>query len=217
MRLRRGYAVADASTLFYESFKRPELIECGCNIHARRYFTKALDAGDSRAALPLAGFKKIYELEEDAKSLDDAARDAFRQEKTKLVYDSLEQRCVVFQKTEPPTSPLGRAIQYLLNHRLALRRFLDDGVIPLDNGAVERLHVRTALTRKNYLFAGSDAGAERAAIAYTILCCCQLAGVNPIEYLSDVLKKLSRGVDRDEARRLLPVHWKAARSLSSEA
>ncbi len=44
-------------------------------------------------------------------------------------------------------------------------RFLEDGAIPIDNGIVERLHVRAALTRKNYLFAGSDAGGERAAIA----------------------------------------------------
>jgi len=46
-------------------------------------------------------------------------------------------------------------IRYLTNHRVALRRFLDDGVIPIDNGIVERLHVRTAMTRKNFLFAGS--------------------------------------------------------------
>jgi transposase len=51
------------------------------------------------------------------------------------------------------------------NHKVALGRFLDDGVIPIDNGIVERLHVRAVLTRKNYLFAGSDTGGERAAIA----------------------------------------------------
>jgi hypothetical protein len=50
-----------------------------------------------------------------------------------------------------------------------LQRFLEDGRIPIDNGLSERLHVRVAITRKNFLFAGSDAGAERAAIAYTIL------------------------------------------------
>ena len=51
---RTGYVVADAAGVFDESFKRPELIECCCNMHSRRYFTKALDAGDQRAALPLA-------------------------------------------------------------------------------------------------------------------------------------------------------------------
>lgn len=217
LRMRRGYTVADASSLFDESFKRPELIECGCNMHARRYFTKALDAGDSRAALPLAAFKKIYENEGEVRDADEATRLAMRQENTRPVYDSLEEWCITFQKYEPPTSPLGKAIQYLLNHRLALRRFLDDAVIPIDNGAVERLHVRTALTRKNFLFAGSDDGAERAAIAYTVLGCCQLADVNPVEYVEDVFRRLSRGVEPDEARALLPAQWKASRSLASAA
>ena len=57
--------------------------------------------------------------------------------------------------------------------------------MPIDNGIVERLHVRAALTRKNYLFAGSHAGAERAAIAYSILGSCRLLGVDPVEYLAD--------------------------------
>jgi hypothetical protein len=65
--------------------------------------------------------------------------------------------------------------------RSAARRSLDYGCLPLDNGIVERLHVRTALTRKNFLLAGSDAGGERAAIAYTILGSCRLAGVDPRE------------------------------------
>lgn len=56
---------------------------------------------------------------------------------------------------------------------------------------VERLHVRTALTRKNFLFAGSDAGGERAAIAFTLMACCKLAKVNPLAYLADVLPKLT--------------------------
>ena len=59
---------------------------------------------------------------------------------------------------EPPTSWLGRAIGNLFNHRVALTRFLEDGVVPLDNGIVERLHRRPAVGRRNYLFAGSHAG-----------------------------------------------------------
>jgi hypothetical protein len=49
--------------------------------------------------------------------------------------------------SRPPSSGLGQAISYLLNNVVPLRRFLDDGLIPIDNGAVERLHVHTALTR----------------------------------------------------------------------
>ena len=94
-------------------------------------------------------------------------------------------------------------------------RFLDDPSIPPDNGAVERLHVRTAMTRKNYLFAGSDAGSERAAIAYTILGSCRLAGVNPSEYLADVLPRLARGIRLVDAPQFIPVRWLAARSTAT--
>lgn len=216
LRLRRGYVVADASNLFDLSFKRDELIECGCNMHARRYFVKALDGGDTRAALPLAAFKKLYEIEDEIRSLDAGGKHAARQARSKPVYAELVSWAETHKPHEPPSSSLGAALRYLTNHKLALRRFLDDGVIPIDNGIVERLHVRTALTRKNYLFAGSDAGAQRAAIAYTILGCCQLAEVNPVEYLADMLPRLRRGGIRLlDVPDMLPDRWKATRAPST--
>ncbi len=208
LHLRRGYTVADASSLFDKSFRREQLIECGCNMHARRYFTKALDGGDARAALPLAAFKKLYQLEEEIRDRDADGKRAERQLRSKRVYDELSAWCRAHQPHEPPSSPLGRAIGYLLNHEEALQRFLDDGVVPIDNGIVERLHVRTALTRKNFLFAGSDAGAERAAIAYTLLGSCQLADVDPVAYLADVLPRLSRRVRIIDLPALLPANWR---------
>lgn len=60
--------------------------------------------------------------------------------------------CMTYQPHEPPSSKLGEAIRYLLNNKEALERFLDDGVIPIGNGVGERLHVRTALTGRNYLY-----------------------------------------------------------------
>ena len=212
LRLRRGYVVADASNLFDLSFKRDELIECGCNMHARRYWVKALDAGDTRAALPLAAFKKLYEIEDEIRDLDADGKRAARQARSKPVYDELVSWAETHKPHEPPSSSTGAAIRYLTNHKVALRRFLDDGVIPIDNGIVERLHTRTAITRKAFLFAGSDAGGQRAAIAYTILGCCQLAEVNPVEYLAEVLPRLARGGIRlTDVPELLPDRWKQTR------
>lgn len=215
LKLRKGYVVADASNLFDLSFKRDDLIECGCNMHARRYFVKALDAGDTRAALPLAAFKKLYEIEEEIRDRDADSRRAERQTRSKPVYDELVSWAKTLQPHEPPKSAMGAAIRYLTNHQDALRRFLDDGNLPPDNGIVERLHIRTALTRKAYLFAGSDAGGHRAAIAYTILGCCQLAGVNPVEYLADVLPRLMRPIRIRDVPALLPALWKAAHTTAT--
>ena len=66
------------------------------------------------------------------------------------------------------------------------------------------------------MFAGSDAGGQRAAIAYTILGCCQLAQVNPVEYLADVLPRLARGGIRlSDVPELLPDRWKLTRTTST--
>lgn len=213
--LRKGYTVADASTIFESSFRREGITECGCNMHARRYFAKALDGGDSRAALPLAAFKNLYEVEAEIRDRDPGEKRARRQSHSKHVYDELVAWCHAHRRHEPPASPLGRAINYLLNNEQALTRFLDDGVVPIDNGIVERLHVRAALTRKNFLFAGSDSGGSRAAVAYTILGSCQLADVNPVEYLTDVMARLSQRIRILDVPALLPARWKAARAAEA--
>jgi transposase len=211
LNLREGYTVADASSLFDASFKREDLIECGCHMHARRYCAKALDAGDARAALPLAAYKRLYEIEEKVRELTPEERLAVRQAESKTLWEELCSWCQTYKPHEPPTSKLGEALRYLTNHRVALGRFLDDGAIPIDNGIVERLHVRAALTRKNYLFAGSDAGGERAAIAYTILGCCRLVGIDPAAYLTDVLPRLARRIRIADLAALMPKRWKARR------
>jgi len=202
--LRSGYTVADASNLFDSSFKRPDLIECGCNMHARRYFVKALDAGDTRAALPIAAYKKIYDIESEIATLDAGEKLAARKARSGPVFEELGAWCRVYKASEPPSSLLGAGIRYFTNHESALARFLEAGEVPLDNGPVERLHVRAALTRKNFLFAGSYIGGDRAALAVTILSCCRIVGVNPVDYLADVLPRLARRIRLRDVPDLLP-------------
>jgi len=214
LKLRRGYTVADASNLFDQSFNREEIIECGCNMHARRYWKKALDAGDTRAALPVAAYKKLYKIEAEIKDLSEDAKLSERQARSKPVFDEIVAWCKTHQPYEPPSSPTGAALRYVINHQLALGRFLECGAVPIDNGIVERLHVRAAIARKNFLHAGSDAGGERAAIALTILACCRLVDVNPVEYLTDILPKLSGRIRIRDLCDLLPAPWKAKRDAA---
>jgi transposase len=216
LKQREGPIVADATNLLDKTFADPRRIEVGCNMHARRYFVKALEAGDTRAAVPLSAFQALYDVEEVARPLDPQGRLGERQRRSRPVYDELLRWARTYQGAEPPASLLGKALQYLLNHQVALTRFLDDGRLPIDNGIVERLHRRPAITRRNFLFAGSHAAGERAAIAYSILATCTLLDINPIEYLADVLPRLARGivVARDVPA-LLPAAWKAARASSA--
>ena len=205
--------VADASNLFDQSFAKPGLLEVGCNMHGRRYFSAALDAKDVRAALAIAAFKKLYEIEERLAGKHPDEKLKVRQAESKPTYDELVIWCDAYRKVEPPSSLLGKAVRYLTNHKKALMRFLDDGTLPIDNGVVERLHRRPAIGRRNFLFAGSHTGAERAAIAYTVLGTCRLMGINPIDYLADVLPKLARGWSTEsELAALMPEAWMRARS-----
>lgn len=214
---RKGPVVADASNLFDKIFMSTDLLEVGCNMHSRRYFMKALDANDARAAIPIAAFRTLYDVEDDVRDADPDRRRDERQRRSKPVYEELVRWCHTYQPTEPPSSLLGRAIQYTLNHRVPLTRFLDDGRLPIDNGIVERLHRRPAVGRRNYLFAGSHAAGERAAIAYSILATCNLLDINPMDYLADVLPRLARDSMTDADRRaLLPDAWKARRDAQHD-
>ena len=201
----------DADGRFDASFDRPGLTEIGCNMHARRYFKKALDAGDVRAALPIAAFKRLYDVEQRAKGMTPDERLAMRQAESRPVYRELLAWCLTYHRTELPGSLLFAAVRYLTNHSDALMRFLDDGALPIDNGLVERLHRTPIIGVRNWLFCGSDAGGERAAIAFTVLGTCKLLGINPAAYLADVLPQLARGiVPARDLPRLMPAAWARA-------
>jgi transposase len=208
----KGYLVTDAGSVFIQILRSKDLIECGCNMHARRYFVKADDAGDHRAAIALSAFQALYRIEESVKEATDEERLQERQAKSKPIYDKLVEWAKTHQPQEPPSSLLGAAIRYLLNHQEALSRFLTDGTIPIDNGAIERIHRRPGMGRNSYLFVGSHEGGKRAAIAYSILTTCNLEQVNPIEYLADILPRLARErMPRPQLQQLLPAAWKQSK------
>jgi transposase len=208
--MRQGLTMADASNVFDKSFLRPGLIECGCNTHARRYFVRALESGDHRAALPIAAYKRIYDIEEQAAAFSNEDRKLMRLDKVRPICEELLSWCRQIRPHEPPQTPLAKACGYVINHHVALMRFLDDGAIPIDNSLVERLHRRPAIARRNSLFVGSHAGGERAAIAFSTLATCRLIGLNPVDYLADVLPTLARGVELDALPALMPKAWKQA-------
>lgn len=210
--LREGLAVADAAGVFDKAFEREGIIECGCNMHARRYFVKALDRGDGRAALAIDAYQILYGIEREARDLElgPAERLALRQERSAPIFSRLLKWAASLREDEAPSSPLGRAVGYLLNQQEPLARFLEDGRVPIANGAVERLHVRAALTRKNFLFAGSERGAQSAAVMFSILGSCALVGVDPVQYLSNVIPILARGIVQKDVKSLLPAYFASA-------
>jgi hypothetical protein len=107
-----------------------------------------------------------------------------------------------------PKSKLGTAIGYLRNNWEALKRFLSDGRLPIDNNEAERELRRIAVGRKNWLFVGSREGGDRAAVILTVIASAHRHDLDVWAYLRDILERLARGEDDLEA--LLPDVWKAA-------
>jgi hypothetical protein len=211
---REGYIVADAGGVYDGLFSRSgsKAVEVGCWMHCRRGFFKAADLGDLRAAIALKYIKQLYKVEEQARQLkaDARRRERLRRSKSQPILNRLHAWIAGLYPQEPPKTPLHRAMGYAINQWEALNRFVEDGRLPIDNGEVERAIRTVAVGRRNYLFAGSDEGAKRAAVIYTVIGSCTLAGVNPWEYLRDVLEKLVGGWPAKRLEELLPAAWKLA-------
>jgi len=206
-----GYVQVDGYAGYDALFRGADCprIEVGCFMHARRYFVQAVEAGDLRALPAVAQIRALYGVEREAKEarLDAAGRRVLREEKASPLLAEFHGWFEAMAPRAAPKSPLGKAIGYSQKRWRALTRYLDDGRLEIDNGEVERLIRLVALGRKNYLFAGSDAGAERAAVAYTVLATCTLHELDPWAYIKDVLEKIAGDWPQRELDRLLPDRW----------
>jgi transposase len=212
---RTGYLQADASNVFDRLFNGEvaQAIEVGCMVHARRKFYALVDS-DPRVAYPLELIGKLYRVEDfaDRRGLSPEERQQLRQERSTGILERLQRWITKTAAREPPESALHKACAYSINHWEALTRFLQDGLLALDNNLCE-LQIRSlAVGRKSFLFAGSDAGAERAAILYSLLRTCALQGVDCYAYLVDVLEKLAAGWPASRIDELLPETWAARRA-----
>jgi hypothetical protein len=217
---RKGYVQADASNIFDRVYngKKAEATEVGCLAHARRRYYELLDS-DVRVAYPLKLIGQVYQVEDlaDRRKLTPEDRLVMRKERSSPIMDRYHRWLLRMVSGEPPTSTLAKACAYSLNHWGALTRFLTDGNLPPDNNLCEQQIRSLALGRRNYLFAGSDAGAERSAILYSLTRTCALHGVDAFAYLKDVLGKLAAGWPTDQLDELLPENWSPPTGSSPEA
>jgi transposase len=214
-----GILQADA----YAGFNRlyaPErepgpILEAACWAHARRKLFEL--AAVSKAPIAAEAVRRIDELfaiERAINSKPAEERLSVRKERARPLVIELEAWLRVQHQRVSRKSEIGKAIAYALNHWQALIRFLDDGRICLSNNAAERALRGIAVGRRNWTFAGSDRGGERAAAIYTLIETAKLNGVDPQAWLADVLARIA---DHPAKRvgDLLPWTWKATRAISS--
>jgi transposase len=184
-------------------------------VHARRKLFELAAVGKAPvAAEAVRRIDGLFAIEREVNGKPAAERLALRTKEAKPLAIELEAWLRAQHARVSPKSEVGKAIAYALNHWEALTRYLGDGRICMSNNAAERALRGVAVGRRNWTFAGSDRGGERAAAIYTLVETCKLNGVDPQAWLADVLARLPD----HPARRigdLLPWNWKAARDISS--
>jgi len=213
-----GYLQADAYKGYDAFFEQGKATEVGCWAHARRRFFEARETDPTHAHEMMALIGRLYAVEEQAKEngLDAFQLKSVRQRHSKPVLEQIQRRLEMGQKEVLPKSPIGQAIGYARGQWLALNRYLDNGILDIDNNLAERVLRIVAIGRKNWMFAGSDAGAERAAIIYSVIASCKLCQIDPFSYLRDVLSRVSIH-PASRINELLPGEWKKLRQETEAA
>lgn len=209
-----GYVQADAANLYDRLFGDAEgadakraATEVGCWAHARRRFFDAQVTDRERALVGMGFIKKIYEADRVVMKRPPVRRTAERQRLSAPILEAFKAWLDAESLVVLPKAPIADAIGYTRNQWGALTRFLEDARLKLDNNIAERQLRRVAVGRKNWLFAGSENGAERGCVLYSLLATCKLHGVNPFDYLRDVLMRVSSHPARDVLD-LSPKAWK---------
>jgi transposase len=201
----KGYLQADAYSAYDALYRSGRMLEVGCWAHVRRKFFDTREE-DPEALKVLALIQKLYAIEREGVAMKGEERRLLRQEKSVRVLEEIDRLRAELARTALPKSGLGEALRYLHNQREALGRYLLDGRLkPDNNGAENQLRV-VAVGRKNWLFAGSHAGARRAAVLYTLAQGCKLAGAEPFRYFKDVLLRVATH-PASRVAELTPTDW----------
>jgi transposase len=204
----KGALIVDAYT-GYNRVTTPEgRLRHGCWAHGRRRFFEA------RAQAPEAQFAldrilDLYRVEHEARAraiVGTPEHQSMRRERSAAILADLQRWLGEQKRQHLPKSAIGEAIAYTTNNWEELTRFIDDARVPLDNNISERALRVVALGRKNYLFVGHDQAGENTAALYSLVSSCEARGINPIEYLTDVVLRVQTH-PHSRIDELLPHRW----------
>jgi transposase len=211
----------------YESGRAPgPIIEAACWSHARRKFFELADIAKNAkrkaqgrtpvfvAPMALAAVQRIdalFEIERAINGKPAAERLAVRQQFSAGLVTDLETWMRAERAKLSRHNDVAKAMDYMLSRWASFSRFLSDGRICLSNNAAERAIRSLALGRRNWLFAGSDRGGQRAAIMYSLITTAKMNGIDPQAWLTDVLARIA-GHPAHRLDELMPWNWTGPRT-----
>lgn len=200
----------------YETLQKklPGVRRAGCAAHARRRFFEAALEGDRQALWFINRFRELYRIEDQVRDQTPQQRQAIRQEQAPAIWSQIKLRAQELQSLALPQSTLGKAIRYLLNEFEALQVYLERPDYQIDNNLIENAIRPSCVGKKRWLFIGHPEAGWRSAVIFSIIQSCRRRGIDPQEYLTDVLGRLP-GMKNTQIDCLLPENWKAARANTS--
>jgi transposase len=210
-----GGLQADAYAGFHHLYGDGAIYEVACWAHARRKFHEihAIHASPTTTEA-LERIRDLYAIEDQIRGKPADLRLTIRQTRARPLLDDFRKWMEKALRSLSSKSETAGAIRYALSRWRALTRYTEDGHLEIDNSAAERALRAVALGRKNYLFAGSDAGGDRAAAMYSLIGSAKLNGLDPELYLRNVLAQIAdHPISRIEE--LLP--WNLASSLQTQS
>jgi transposase len=186
----------------------PRISHAACMAHARRKLFDEFERTKSPIAEEaLRRIAELYAIEAEITGRSAEQRLAARRQYAVPILADLRLWLEQQRRRLSKKSALAKAIQYALTRWDALALYTSDGRIAIDNNHAERSLRGIAVTRKNFLFLGSEAGGDRAAIFYTVLETAKLNGLDPEAYLANVIDRMAKGHPINRLRELLPWNW----------
>lgn len=210
----RGTLQADGYAGFNRVYEKGGVEEAACWAQLRRKFFDIHQAHASPlAAEAMARIGQLYAIEKEIRGRDPDQRREVRQTLSRPLLELLHEWLRDSLAKLSAKSETASATRYALGRWTALTRYCDDGRLEIDNNAAERALRAVTLGRKNYLFAGSDAGGDRAAAMYSLIGSAKLSGLDPEAYLRDVLTRIA---DHPINRIAEPLPWNAGQAAKPE-
>jgi transposase len=205
----KGYLQVDGYASYNILENEIEIIRIGCNMHGRRYFEKALTvgakAGQSLAEVAMRFYKRLYDHEEEIRTLPPEERHKLRQETQVPIWDEFKLWVDSNHSKVPPKSKIGEAFKYFRSEYPYLTGYLKDGRLEMDNGFAERAIRKFAIGRNNWLFADTEAGAHASSMFYSLLCTAKVNDVNIYEAIKYLFNEIPKAKSIEDYERLADV------------
>lgn len=214
-----GYLSTDGYGAYDKYGRQKNVIHLKCLSHCRRYFKDSVKTDPKRATYVLEKyFAPLYLIEQRCRdeNMDWDQIAETRQKYAVPILGAFHKWLLENQPRVKPDTPIAIAINYIIKRWKEVTAYCSEGFLAIDNNGVERMIRDLALSRKNWLFAGSHDSAANIAVMFSLFGTCKLQGIDPEEWLIDVLNRIDT-CPQDKLFELLPKQWKKNRQKKAAA